>query len=147
LLSAALRGEHRAKVIGIDGWTALGAYVPPKEKRGLVLLDPPYEETNEFLRVSDRLAAAYRKWPSGIYLVWYPIKDRKQPEALARQIRRFAGAKMLRSELILPEARRPGGLVSSGLILINPPFTLGRQLHVVMPALEELLSPRQPGRI
>jgi 23S rRNA (adenine2030-N6)-methyltransferase len=140
LLSGALRGERRAKVIAIDGWTALGAYVPPKEKRGLVLLDPPYEETNEFLRVSDRLAAAYRKWAGGMYLVWYPIKDRKQPEALARQIRRFAGAKMLRSELILPEARRPGGLVGSGLILINPPFTLDRQLRLVMPALEELLS-------
>jgi 23S rRNA (adenine2030-N6)-methyltransferase len=74
-------------------------------------------------------------------LVWYPIKDRKQPDALAREIRRFAGAKMLRSELILPEARRPGGLLGSGLILINPPFTLDRQLRVVTPALEEMLTP------
>jgi len=140
VLSGALLGERRAKVIAIDGWTALAAYVPPKERRGLVLVDPPYEETDEFSRVSTRLAVAYRKWPGGIYLVWYPIKDRKQPDTLAREIRRFAGAKMLRSELILPEARRPGGLLGSGLILINPPFTLDRQLRVVMPALEELLS-------
>jgi 23S rRNA (adenine2030-N6)-methyltransferase len=139
-LTAALQGERRAKVLAIDGWTALGAYVPPKERRGLILVDPPYEETDEFPRLSAGLAAAYRKWPGGIYMVWYPIKDRKSPDALARAVRRFAGAKMLRSELILPEARRVGGLLGSGLILINPPFTLERQLRGVMPALEELLS-------
>jgi 23S rRNA (adenine2030-N6)-methyltransferase len=140
VLSAALRGERRAKVLAIDGWTALGANVPPKERRGLVLIDPPYEETDEFPRLSASLAAAYRKWPGGIYVMWYPIKDRKAPDALARAVRRFAGAKMLRSEVILAEARRRGGLIGSGLILINPPFTLGRQLRVVMPALEEVLS-------
>ena len=63
MLSAALGGERRAKVLAIDGWTALGAYVPPKERRGLVLVDPPFEETDEFVRLSDRLASAYRKWP------------------------------------------------------------------------------------
>jgi 23S rRNA (adenine2030-N6)-methyltransferase len=140
LLSAALRGERRAKVLAIDGWTALGAFVPPKERRGLILVDPPYEEVDEFLRLSEQLAAAYRKWPGGTYLVWYPIKDRKQPNTLAREVRRFAGAKMLRNELILRKARRPGGLLGSGLILINPPFTLHRQLRVVMPALEALLA-------
>jgi 23S rRNA (adenine2030-N6)-methyltransferase len=139
-LSAALHGERRAKVVAIDGWTALGAYVPPKERRGLILIDPPYEEADEFPRLSASLLAAYRKWPGGIYLIWYPIKDRKAPDSLARAVRRFAGAKMLRSELTLQEPRRPGGLLGSGLILINPPFTLERQLREVMPKLEELLS-------
>jgi len=141
ILAAALRGERRAKALAIDGWTALGAYVPPKERRGLVLVDPPFEDPNEFLRLPDRLATAYRKWPGGIYLVWYPIKDHKGPDALARQVRKFAGVKVLRSELILREARRPGGLLGSGLILINPPFTLEAQLRAFLPALGELLSP------
>lgn len=140
MLAAALRGERRAKVVAIDGWTALGAYVPPKERRGLVLVDPPFEDANEFHRLSDRLVAAYRKWPGGIYMAWYPIKDRKQPDALARQVRRFAGAKMLRSEVILREPRRHGGLLGSGLLLINPPFTLEPQLNVFLPVLGEWLS-------
>jgi 23S rRNA (adenine2030-N6)-methyltransferase len=140
MLAAALRGERRAKVVAIDGWTALGAYVPPKERRGLVLVDPPFEDPDEFHRLSDRLAAAYRKWPSGIYLAWYPIKEPGQPDALARKVRRFAGAKVLRSELILREPRRQGGLLGSGLLVINPPFTLEPQLRVFLPALGEWLS-------
>jgi len=140
VLAAALRGERRAKVVAIDGWTALGAYVPPKERRGLVLVDPPFEDRDEFQRLSDRLAAAYRKWPGGIYMAWYPIKETKQPDALVRQVRRFAGAKMLRSELILPQPRRQGGLRGSGLLLINPPFTLEPQLRGFLPALGEYLS-------
>jgi 23S rRNA (adenine2030-N6)-methyltransferase len=140
MLAAALRGERRAKVVAIDGWTALGAYVPPKERRGLVLVDPPFEDADEFHRLSDRLVTAYRKWPGGIYMVWYPIKDRKEPDALARRVRRFAGTKMLRSEVILREPRREGGLLGSGLLLINPPFPLEPQLGVFLPVLGEWLS-------
>jgi 23S rRNA (adenine2030-N6)-methyltransferase len=140
MLAAALRGERRAKVVAIDGWTALGAYVPPKERRGLVLVDPPFEDPDEFHRLADRLGAAYRKWAGGIYLAWYPIKEPGQPDALARKVRRFAGAKVLRSELILREPRRQGGLLGSGLLVINPPFTLEPQLRLFLPALGEWLS-------
>src|SRR2546428_2744086 len=72
-----LAGDERAKAIAIDGWTALTAYVPPKERRGLVLLDPPYEQPGELDRLVDRLAAAPRKWGTGIYPAWYPIKGRR----------------------------------------------------------------------
>jgi 23S rRNA (adenine2030-N6)-methyltransferase len=142
LLSGALRGERRAKVLAIDGWTALGAYIPPRERRGLVLIDPPFEDPDEFLHLSAKLAGAYSKWPNGIYMIWYPIKQREEPDRLAREVRRFAGAKMLRSELILREAPRQGALVGSGLILINPPFTLEAELRVFMPALSEALWPK-----
>ena len=74
----------------IDGWTALEAYVPPKERRGLVLVDPPFEAGNEFVRLSQGLAAAHRKWPTGIYLLWYPIKGRREADALAKRLRRLA---------------------------------------------------------
>ena len=82
-LAAALRNDRRAKTLAIDGWTALGAYVPPKERRGLVLVDPPFEEAADFARLAGALAAAYRKWPTGIYVLWYPIKERDAPDALA----------------------------------------------------------------
>ena len=70
------RGDRRAKAIAIDGWTALNAYVPPKERRGLVLIDPPFEQPGDFARLARALEAAHRKWPGGIYLLWYPIKER-----------------------------------------------------------------------
>lgn len=83
-LKLALRGEPRAKVLPIDGWMALKANIPPKERRGLVLVDPAYEDNADFLRLDEALAQAHRKWPGGLYLLWYPIKARDAPDALAR---------------------------------------------------------------
>jgi 23S rRNA (adenine2030-N6)-methyltransferase len=133
-------------VLVVDGWTALGAYVPPKERRGLVLVDPPFEDTADFTRLSAALAAAHRKWPTGSYMLWYPIKDRAATDALARRLRRSAVSKVLLSELILDVPRPEGGLAGSGLILVNPPFTLEAELKVLMPALGGLLSPQATWR-
>ncbi|MDR3419657.1 MAG: 23S rRNA (adenine(2030)-N(6))-methyltransferase RlmJ [Xanthobacteraceae bacterium] len=140
-LANALRGDARAKAISIDGWTALGANVPPKERRGLVLIDPPFEDTADFALLSNALAAAYRKWPNGIYLLWYPIKEREAPDALAQRLKRLGIPDLLRSELTLGLPRAGAGLVGSGLIAVNPPFTLERDLRSFMPALARILSP------
>jgi 23S rRNA (adenine2030-N6)-methyltransferase len=141
-LAGVLRGNVRAKALAIDGWTALGAYVPPKERRGLVLIDPPFEEAAEFNRLSSALSAAHRRWPNGIYMLWYPIKERDAPLALARRLRRLALPNLLRSELMLGKPRADAGLVGSGLIVANPPFTLERDLRTLMPALGQMLSPQ-----
>ena len=69
-------GDIQTRVLELDGWLALGAQLPPKEKRGLVLVDPPFEEPGEFDRMADALAKAHRRWPGGIYALWYPVKDR-----------------------------------------------------------------------
>ena len=107
---ATSRGDRRSKAIAIDGWTALNAYVPPKERRGLVLIDPPFEEPDDFPRLAQALEAAHRKWASGIYLLWYPIKERGAPDALARRLRALArqSAKILRVELSVARAARTG---------------------------------------
>ena len=146
-LAAALRGDARAKAVAIDGWIALGAYVPPKERRGLVLIDPPFEDGADFMHLSSALAAAYRKWPTGIYLMWYPIKDRAAPDALARRLQKLALPNVLRCELTLGPPRAEAGLVGSGLIVVNPPFTLEPDLRIFMPALRAALSPRAASRI
>jgi 23S rRNA (adenine2030-N6)-methyltransferase len=146
-LAAALRGERRAKVLALDGWTALGAYVPPKERRGVVLVDPPFEQAADFERLADGLAAACRKWPSGIYMLWYPITERHPPDALAKRLRRLALANVLRCELRLASPRQGAGLAGSGLILVNPPFPLQSDLGTFMPALGEMLSPASAVRI
>lgn len=62
-------------MVAIDGWTALTAYVPPNERRGLVLIDPPFEQANEFERMASAFDAAFAKWPTGIFALWYPVKD------------------------------------------------------------------------
>ena len=72
-----LGGDRRAKAVAIDGWTALNAYVPPPERRGVVLIDPPFEATDEFSRLAQALEAAHRKWATGIFLLWYPLKGRQ----------------------------------------------------------------------
>jgi len=145
-LAAALRGDVRAKVVAIDGWTALGAYVPPKERRGLVLVDPPFEDAGDFMRLSSALAAAHRKWPTGIYMLWYPIKERAAPDALARRLRKLAVPNILRCELTLGPPREQAGLVGSGLIVVNPPFKLQSELQIFLPALGRILSPGATGR-
>ncbi len=147
LLAAALRGDARAKALTIDGWTALNAYVPPKERRGLVLIDPPFEDPDDFARLWRVLAAAYRKWPTGIYMLWYPIKDRDAPDALARRLQRSAIPNLLRCELSLGAPHTPGGLVGSGLIVVNPPFTLETDLHRLVPALCGLIAPQGSFRL
>ena len=142
-----LAGDARAKVIAIDGWTALTAYVPPVERRGVVLIDPPFEQPGEFPRLVRGLAAAHRKWPTGTYLLWYPIKDPVEVAAFIRGLTRLGIAKMLRVELILPTAGPDTGLRGSGLIAVNPPWTLHDELKVVLPALAAVLSRGAAGAV
>jgi 23S rRNA (adenine2030-N6)-methyltransferase len=144
-LGRALAGDARAKAIAIDGWTALTAYVPPVERRGVVLVDPPFEQPGEFARLAQGLAAAHRKWPSGIYLLWYPIKDTAEVAAFARGLAQLGIAKMLRMELILPTAGLDTGLRGSGLIAVNPPWTLHDELKVLLPVLADVMSRGEKG--
>jgi len=139
LLKAALKSEPRAKVLSLDGWMALNANVPPKERRGVVLIDPPYEESDDFSRLSASLAQAHGKWPTGIYLLWYPVKARDAPDALARRLRKLALPKILRCEITLGAPRGDAGLIGSGLIVVNPPFVLQDELRIILPAVGRCL--------
>jgi len=145
-LSATLQRDVRIKTLEIDGWTALKAYVPPKERRGLVLVDPPFERDDEFHNLAESFAAAYRKWPTGIYALWYPIKGRTGPEAFAKRLRRLAIPKILRAELIVSSLADPARLNGSGLILVNPPWTLEGELKILLPALAGILGRAGKGR-
>jgi len=141
--------DRRIKAIAIDGWTALNAYVPPKERRGLVLIDPPFEEGGDFSRLAQGLEGAHRKWASGIYLMWYPIKAREQPDALARRLRRSGIGKILRAEIsIAPRIASPqveSRLSGCGLIVVNPPWTLEQELQIMLPGLAAILAGADQG--
>lgn len=140
-----LRGDVRSKALVIDGWTALAAYVPPKERRGLVLVDPPFEQDDEFSRLSQTLQTAHRKWPTGIYLLWYPIKAPAEVSAFARRLARSGIAKILRVELVVAPGADLTRLGGCGVILVNPPWTLHSELESLLPALSALLGRNGKG--
>jgi 23S rRNA (adenine2030-N6)-methyltransferase len=135
-----LRGDARIKALALDGWTALTAYVPPKERRGVVVVDPPFEANNDFAHLAHTLAAAHRKWATGMFLLWYPIKDRAEPDLLAKRLRRLGIPKILRAEINVGSLTDPSRLNGSGLILVNPPWTLEEELRVLQPFLSHALS-------
>jgi 23S rRNA (adenine2030-N6)-methyltransferase len=137
--------DRRIKVIAIDGWTALNAYVPPKERRGLALIDPPFEDAGDFPRLAHGLDVAHRKWANGTYLLWYPIKAREHPDALARRLRRSGIGQILRAEVNIAPAGDPARLAGCGLIVVNPPWTLQQELQVMLPELARILSGADRG--
>jgi 23S rRNA (adenine2030-N6)-methyltransferase len=142
-LMARLRRDRRAKAVAIDGYTALNAYVPPKERRGLVLIDPPFEQADEFEKLAQGLAAAHRKWPTGVYALWYPVKVARETQGFARRLSRLALPRTLQAELSLPGL---GGLRGSGLILVNPPWRLESELAALLPALSRALAGEPAGQ-
>ena len=144
-LAKNLATSTRAKAMPIDGWTALSAYVPPKERRGLVLIDPPYEAPDEFARLATAFREAHRKWTSGIYLLWYPIKDREGPDALAKSLRTLGIGKILRAEMTIARVPAADRLIGTGLIVVNPPWTLEKQMAVLLPALAVAMAPGEGG--
>lgn len=133
-------GDIQTRVIALDGWLALGAHLPPKERRGLVLVDPPFEQPGEFERLSDGLLRAWKRWPGGIYALWYPIKDR---HAVARFAERLSASGIPRILDVRLERRAPSSeprLDGSGLALVNPPYTLQAELDVLLPELQRILG-------
>jgi 23S rRNA (adenine2030-N6)-methyltransferase len=140
VLKQQFAGDFQTRVIALDGWLALGAQLPPKEKRGLVLIDPPFEETGEFERIAAKLASAHRRWPGGVYAVWYPIKDRQAAERFRDGFRAGGIPRVLDVSL----AVRGGGalprLDGTGMLIVNPPFPLAGELGTMLPELARLLA-------
>lgn len=128
--------DARVRTIHIDGYTGLGAYVPPKERRGLVLIDPPFERTDEFDAMFAAFLAAYRKWPTGVYVLWRPSKD---AAAERRFLARFETAGVSRAlGLSLAVAAGGEGLRRTGLVVVNPPYVFEEEARRIL----SFLAPR-----
>ena len=140
VLNQAFNEVANLKVLHLDGWTALHSLIPPREKRGLVLIDPPYEQPDELERLGGELLAALRKWPTGIYAGWYPVKDLGPVDALAARLDRESPRPGLRLELLVDDPRDPTRLNGSGLFVLNPPWSLKDEAELLLPALAERLS-------
>ncbi|MBA8876489.1 23S rRNA (adenine(2030)-N(6))-methyltransferase RlmJ [Phyllobacterium myrsinacearum] len=142
-LADLFEGDVQVRVTPLDGWLALGAHLPPKEKRGLILVDPPFEVGGEFDRLVAGLVKAHRRFAGGTYAFWYPVKDRQEIKRFTSLLHDTGIPKILRTELMIrapsPEPRLDG----TGMIIVNPPFTLDDELRSVLPALSKVLSDGQ----
>jgi len=133
-------GDFQSRITQLDGWLALGAHLPPKEKRGLVLVDPPFEVAGEFERLADGLAKAWRRFSGGTFCLWYPLKQGAPIAAFHEALKALEIPKMLCAELSVRSDRDTTGLSGSGLIIVNPPYTLKDELDALLPFLKDRLK-------
>ncbi|MEW5421306.1 23S rRNA (adenine(2030)-N(6))-methyltransferase RlmJ [Amorphus sp. 3PC139-8] len=143
-LKALFAGDHQVRVVSLDGWLALGAFVPPKERRGLVLVDPAYEVGGELERLASGIAGAWRKWPTGVYCGWYPIKAGDEGARIDTILEAAGVDRRLRAELTVRAPDPDGPMAGSGLVVVNPPYTLAGDLMPVLSWLSSILM-EAPG--
>ncbi|MBV1706213.1 MAG: 23S rRNA (adenine(2030)-N(6))-methyltransferase RlmJ [Hyphomicrobiales bacterium] len=136
-LNIACGVDRRLKIFEADGYATLKALVPPPERRGLVLIDPPFEATSEFADLRHALDAALKRWAQGTYAIWYPVKD-QEPERLAAHLAAAGLDKVLRLELDI-DSPAPGALSACGMIIINAPYVLAEEARRLLPWLAQTL--------
>jgi len=144
-LRGALGRQRLLSVIDGDGYAALKAQLPPRENRGLVLIDPPYESDLEFDSVLAGLELAHERWPTGTYCIWYPLTDRAGPTRFHRGLERSGIRSVLDVSLRILPPNAQVGMSGAGLTIVNPPWMLDERLKELLPALHRLLSPEGLG--
>ncbi|MEL7048486.1 MAG: 23S rRNA (adenine(2030)-N(6))-methyltransferase RlmJ [Pseudomonadota bacterium] len=133
------------KVMGLDGYTGLKSWLPPPERRAVVLIDPPFEEPGEFDRLVSGVDAAMKRFAQGTYVVWYPIKAVEPVERFKAQLSKSVAADHFFSEIYLRAPVVPNLLNGCGLAIINPPYTLKTRLEAGLPELVEMLKSQKDG--
>ena len=140
-LAGALGADRRLRIGGLDAYVALGAQLPPKERRGLVLIDPPFEAIDEQARIVGAMRGALRKWPQGCYVIWRPIKVRSEDSAFLAELKGLAGANVANVEHDVGRAPAPAlALRRAGLVIFNPPYRVFDEIVELLIYLTPLLA-------
>ncbi|WP_261816398.1 23S rRNA (adenine(2030)-N(6))-methyltransferase RlmJ [Vibrio gallicus] len=135
---------HRDRQVSIyqeDGFARLKASLPPKERRGLVLIDPPYELAHEYRDVVRAIAQSYKRWATGIYAIWYPVVNRYDIDDMLEALKGLGINKILQIELGVSPDTNERGMTASGMIVINPPWKLESQMQAILPLLKQEIAP------
>lgn len=149
-LRTLFRGDARVNVHARDGYAALHALLPPVERRGMVLIDPPFEvQDDDFAKVEDALAKAYARWANGVIAVWYPIKSHRTIAPFHRHMAEGPFAQVLVADLMVLPDDSPLRLNGCGMLIANPPWRLDATLGALLPTLRAVLaqSPRATQRV
>lgn len=139
-LEIEMRGRRGIAVQHSDGYAALKAYLPPKENRGLVLIDPPYESEREFAAVEQAVRFGLSRWPNGVFALWYPIKPGSETQRMHAAFKSSGLRKLLLLELSVRPADSPLGLNGSGMLIANPPWQLDVQMQQASKELHQLIA-------
>lgn len=141
LLEQEFHRDRQVKIYHEDGFKRLKASLPPKERRGLVLIDPPYELAKEYRDVVTAIAQSHKRWATGIYAIWYPVVNRCDIDDMLEGLQSLGIPKILQIELGVSADSNERGMTASGMIIINPPWTLEKQINEILPFLEQAIAP------
>ena len=145
-LKTLFAGDARVGVHQRDGYAALGALLPPNERRGLVLIDPPFEtQDDEFRAIEAALKTAHARWPTGIYAIWYPIKRREQTRPFHRWFTVNDIRKTLVAELLVHPDDSPLRLNGCGMVIVNAPWKFDDQVDKLLRVLQPMLAQDNAG--
>ena len=144
-LKRLFRHDRQAAVHRRDGWEALGALLPPAERRGLILIDPPFEQPDEFAALVQGLRAGYRRFRPGVFLAWYPVKHRAPVRLFHTALRESGMRDIICAELLLRAPLDPVRLNGCGLAVVNPPFGFEAAASAILEALLHRLGNRESG--
>jgi 23S rRNA (adenine2030-N6)-methyltransferase len=145
-LKQAMPGRRDVAVVRGDGYAALKSYLPPRENRGLVLIDPPYEAETEFADAQRALLLGLSRWPNGVFALWYPIKAGTQAQKLNAGLQASGLRKLLRLELTVKPADSPLGLNGSGLVIANPPWKFDSEIWDALAEAHAAMAPEGNGK-
>ena len=149
-LIAALGRDRRLSIVGTDGYVALNAYLPPKERRGVILIDPPFEAPGEAGGIVHALERALRKWPTGAYVAWRPIRDARDDARFLNAVAALGAPNILRLELDIGPgpigAHGQEPLTRAGLLIVNPPHPLVGEARTLLPWLAQTLGRGEGGK-
>jgi 23S rRNA (adenine2030-N6)-methyltransferase len=132
--------ERHVAVHVMDGYQALKAFLPPAERRGLVLIDSSFDRAREFPRMVRALTEAHERWATGIYAVWYPLMDAESMAAFERNLRRTGIRKILRLELATAPRDQTGVIPGSGMLIVNPPWHFDTEVRPLLQWLWRTLA-------
>ncbi|MEC6816798.1 23S rRNA (adenine(2030)-N(6))-methyltransferase RlmJ [Photobacterium toruni] len=141
LLLQEFRGDRQVKMYQEDAFARLKASLPPKERRGVVLIDPPYELKHEYQDVVKAIKQSYQRWATGTYAIWYPVVYRETIDNMLQGLKDLNIRNILQIELGVEPDTEERGMTASGMIVINPPWKLASQMEQILPWLQHAIAP------
>ncbi|HPG88394.1 MAG TPA: 23S rRNA (adenine(2030)-N(6))-methyltransferase RlmJ [Hyphomicrobium sp.] len=140
LLAAELKRAVSSKVMTLDAWIAIKALLPPPERRGIILIDPPFEKPDEFDRITEALTNGLQRFANGVYIIWYPLKDAAAANRMVEDVAALGCSKHLDVRLKIAAPFAGLGLTETGVLVLNPPYRLRAELQLILPALVACLA-------